>query len=211
VPEPVRAHTHRVGAALSSAAERTFETIQTRLAAQPSYSNTDSVQCWLVQEADRACTLGKASGIAHGRHLALLVAGTLPVPQAGAVIPQRKSYRVALKILSWPKILTANHERPQVGPTFGPTLPILRSRGRCASTSTPSGFGRRRAWRRRAARPFISARPCTSAIDPVSLVCKLIVCQVPKLQLPYHYANLVGCWRGDPTLVSNCGFNVLHE
>ena len=36
---------------------------------------------------------------------------------------QRKSYRVGSKVSSWPKILTVNpYERPQVGPTFGPTL-----------------------------------------------------------------------------------------
>jgi hypothetical protein len=35
----------------------------------------------------------------------------------------RKSYRVGPNVSGWPKILAENpYQRPQVGPTFGPTL-----------------------------------------------------------------------------------------
>ena len=41
-----------------------------------------------------------------------------------AVPLKRERYRFGPTVASWPKILTANpyRERPQVGPTFGPTL-----------------------------------------------------------------------------------------
>ena len=40
-----------------------------------------------------------------------------------AVPLKRERYRCGPTVASWPKILTANpYERPQVGPTFGPTL-----------------------------------------------------------------------------------------
>ena len=40
-----------------------------------------------------------------------------------------------------------------------------------------------------------------SRIHTNCLVCKLIVHQVPKLQLPYHYANPVRLWREDRSRV----------